>query len=169
MDGAGNHNHDVIRCSGMFKNFKKFASDHHELGMLMISARLKHPYEIIKVIQHFNALDSDLLILRDPTSQSGTTVLQNLEQSISETIKLISQNDDFSAVAEKITEFYECAELFTSLMSISPKSIWGSLIFQIRSDLFRLRRDSNNLTIDVNQWQRFRNTGIRIPRVGGEH
>jgi len=129
------HDEDVHHCHGLYKQFLQSADDHIELGMLLIANRLEKPYEIVRLLQHHTGAELDSVMLRDPAAQSATLVLSDLESSINEAIKLISQYDDFPLVARKITEFHDCIELFTSLIEISPRSVWGNRIIQIRNDL----------------------------------
>jgi hypothetical protein len=126
---------DVVYVHDLYKKFLQSADDHVELGMLLIACRLAKPYEILKILRHHTGADLDTIILRDPASQSATIILANLEHSISEAIGLIARYEDFPTVEKKIAEFFECIGLFTSLMEISPISVWGNKIIQIRSNL----------------------------------
>ena len=130
-----NQDEDVIHCCGLYKQFLRSAEEHVEYGMMMIARRLEKPYEVLKVVAQHTGAETDVIILQDPASQSGSMVLCDLEDSINEAIKLIAQYEDFPTVATKIKEFYTCVELFTSLVEISPRSLWGSKIIQIRNDL----------------------------------
>ncbi len=126
---------DVVYVHGLYKKFLQSADDHVELGMLLIAYLLAKPYEILKILRHHTGADLDTIILRDPASQSATIILADLEHGISEAIGLIAQYEDFPTVEKKITDFFECIGLFTSLMEISPRSLWGNKIIQIRSEL----------------------------------
>lgn len=130
-----NHDADVHHCHGLYMQFLSTADQHAELGMLLIAGRLENTYEILKLIKLHTTAEIDTDILRDPASQSGTLVLSNLQDSIGGSIKLISRYSDFPLVAKNITEFYHCTELFTSLVELSRKSLWGNMIFQNRNDL----------------------------------
>ncbi len=129
------HDEDVVYAHGLYKKFLQSADDHVELGMLLIAYRLAKPYEILKILRHHAGAELDTIILRDPASQSASIILTNLEHSIGEAIGLIARYENFPAVEKKITEFFECIGLFTSLMEISPRSLWGNKIIQIRGEL----------------------------------
>jgi len=129
------HDEDVHHCHTLYKKFLKAADNHTELGMMLMARRLEKPYEVIKIIQHHVGVELDTIILRDPASQSATLVLCDLEDSIREALKLISQYQDFSLAAEKITEFYHCMAVFTSVVETSARSLWGNRIIQIRNIL----------------------------------
>ena len=129
------YDEEIHHCHNLYKQFLQTADDHVELGMLLISRQLAKPYEVLKIIRHHTSAELDTVILRDPSALSGTLILYGLEDSISEVIKLIERYEELPVVAEKITEFYNCIELFTSLIEISPKSLWGNRIIQIRNDL----------------------------------
>ena len=129
------HDEDVRHCHTLYQQFLKTADNHVELGMILMARRLEKPYEVIKIVQHHVGAELDTIILRDPASQSATLVLCDLEDSIREALKLISQYQDFPLVAEKITEFYHCMAVFTSVVEISTRSLWGNRIIQIRNIL----------------------------------
>ncbi len=130
-----NQDEDIRQCHHLYKNFLQSADDHIELGMLLISRRLATPHEILKLLQYHTGTELDSVILEDPASVSATSVLSDLECSINEAIRLIAQYKDFPLVAKKLTGFYDCIELFTSLIELSPKTVWGSKIIQIRKHL----------------------------------
>ncbi len=129
------HDEDVRHCHTLYRKFLKTADNHVELGMMLMARRLEKPYEVIKIIQHHVGAELDTVILRDPASQSATLVLCDLEDSIREALKLISQYQDFPLAAEKITEFYHSMAIFTSVVEISTRSLWGNRIIQIRNIL----------------------------------
>jgi len=126
---------DVLHCHSLYKQFLKSTDDHIELGMMLISNRLAKPCEILKLLRHHTGTELDTIILRDPACLSATRVLIDLEGSITEAISLIGQYENFPLVEKKITEFYQCMGLFTSLVEITPGSLWGSRIIQIRNNL----------------------------------
>lgn len=129
------HDEDIEHCHTLYKRFLQAADDHIELGMAQIARRLEKSYEVIKIVQHHVGVEQDTIILRDPASHSATLVLCDIENSIGDALKLISRFEDFPAVDKKITEFYQCTELFTSVVEISARSLWGNRIIQIRNTL----------------------------------
>ncbi len=129
------HDEDVRHCHALYKKFLLATDNHIELGMMLMSRRLEKPYEVIKIIQHHVGVELDTIILRDPASQSATLVLCDLEDSIRDALKLISQYQDFPLAAKKITEFYHCMAVFTSVVETSSRSLWGNRIIQIRNIL----------------------------------
>jgi len=129
------HDEDIAHCHDLYMQFLQSADDHVELGMVLLSRRLKKPYEVMKILRHHTGSELDTVILQDPASLSATLILRELEGRINEAINLISGYKDFPRVADILAQFYECLELFTSLIEISPRSLWGSLIIQIRNDL----------------------------------
>jgi len=145
------HDEDVFYAHSLYEKFLQSADDHVELGMLLIAYRLAKPYEILKILRHRTGADLDTIILRDPASQSATIILSNLEHSISQAIELIARYEDFPTVEKKITDFFEYIGLFTSLMEISPRSLWGNKIIQIRSEL------SSAIKIQIEQLPRLIN------------
>ncbi len=146
------HDEDIHHCVGLYRQFVNSASAHAELGMLLIAARLKNRYEILKVVRNHIGTDNYSVAMKDPAFVSGTTVLFNLEQSVAEAIKIIPQYDDFGFVAHRIAEFHSCAELFTSFFNITPNSLWGSRLIQIRNDL------SSAIQVQIEQLPRLINS-----------
>lgn len=156
---------DVLQCHNLYKKFLQSADDHPELGMMLIARQLKNPYEVIKLAQYHTGAESDVVILPDPASQSGTLVLCDLDDSIGEAIKLISQYDDFPQVARKLTEFYDSMELFTSLIEISPRSSWGNRIIQTRNKLSSaIKMQIEQLPRLINILRYKRSTGRNVPQ-----
>ncbi len=143
---------DVAHCYDLYKQFLQSADDHVELGMVLLSRRLKKPYEVMRILRHHTGSELDSIILQDPASLSVTLILRDLEGGIKEAISLIAAYKDFPRVADNLAEFYECLELFSSLIEITPKSLWGSLIIQMRNDL------SSAIKVQIEQLPRLINT-----------
>ncbi len=164
------HDEDVSHCHTLYRKFLKTADNHVELGMMLMARRLEKPYEVIKIIQHHVGAELDTIILRDPASQSATLVLCDLEDNIREALKLISQYQDFPLAAEKITDFYHSMAIFTSVVEISTRSLWGNRIIQIRNILsaaIKLQIEQLPRLIKI---LRYKNKSQRFlsPKSGGE-
>ena len=146
-----NRDADVQHMARLYRDFIKSTPAHVELGILLIAARLKKPYEILKVLKAHTRVESNIAVMRDPASVSGTTILISLENSMIEAINKIALYEDFDFVSKKITEFRDCAELFNNEFEISPKSLWGNRIIKIRNDL------SSAISMQIGQLPRFIN------------
>jgi len=162
------HDEDVRHCHVLYQKFLQAADNHIELGMMLMASRLEKPYEVIKIIQHHVGDELDTIILSDPASQSATLVLCDLEDSIQDALKLISQYREFSLVAEKITEFYNCTAMFTSVVEISTRSVWGNRIIQIRNILSAAIKQQIEQLPRLIKSLRYKNKGSLFPSSAGD-